>query len=87
MLPEVDAVRGADNRVDTAKVVQEGMKNARAVGTERDGKVFVQNRYTGKLLRVDTSSVRHGLYGEANRILTNARLGAVIGDIVKMRFR
>lgn len=83
MLPEVDAVRGADNRVDTAKVVQEGMKNARAVGTERDGKVFVQNRYTGKLLRVDTSSVRHGLYGEANRILTNARLGAVIGDIVK----
>lgn len=83
MLPEVDAVRGADNRVDTAKVVQEGMKNARAVGTERDGKVFVRNRYTGKLLRVDTSSVRHGLYGEANRILTNARLGAVIGDIVK----
>lgn len=83
MLPEVDAVRGADNRVDTAKVVQEGMKNARAVGTERDGKVFVRNQYTGKLLRVDTSSVRHGLYGEANRILTNARLGAVIGDIVK----
>nr|DAH84377.1 MAG TPA: hypothetical protein [Caudoviricetes sp.] len=83
MLPEVDAVRGADNRVDAAKVVQEGMKNARAVGTERDGKVFVRNRYTGKLLRVDTSSVRHGLYGEANRILTNARLGAVIGDIVK----
>lgn len=83
MLPEVDAVRGAENRVDTAKVVQEGMKNARAVGTERDGKIFVRNRYTVKLLRVDTSSVRHGLYGEANRILTNARLGAVIGDIVK----
>ncbi len=83
MLPEVDAVRGADNRVDTAKVVQEGMKNARAVGTERDGKVFVRNRYTGKLLRVDTSSVRHGLNGKQNRLLTNARMGMVIGDIVK----
>ena len=83
MLPEVDAVRGADNRVDTAKVVQEGMKNARAVGTERDGKTYVKNRYTGRLLRIDTNSIRHGLYGEANRILTNARLGAVIGDIVK----
>ena len=83
MLPEVDAVRGADNRVDTAKVVQEGMKNARAVGTERDGKVFVRNRYTGKLLRVDTSSVRHGLNGKPNRLLTNARMGMVIGDIVK----
>ena len=83
MLPEVDEVRGADNRVDTAKVVQEGMKNARAVGSERDGKVFVRNRYTGKLLRVDTSSVRHGLNGKPNRLLTNARMGMVIGDIVK----
>ena len=83
MLPEVDAVRGADNRVDTAKVVQEGMKNARAVGTERDGKVFVRNQYTGKMLRIDNSSIRHGLNGKQNRLLTNARMGVVIGDIVK----
>ena len=83
MLPEVDAVRGADNRVDTAKVVQEGMKNARAVGTERDGKVFVRNRYTGKRLMVTTNSIRHGINGAANRVLTNARLGAVVGDIVQ----
>lgn len=83
MLPEVDAVRGADNRVDTAKAVQEGMKNARAVGTERDGKVFVRNRYTGKRLMVTTNSIRHGINGAANRVLTNARLGAVVGDIVQ----
>ena len=83
MLPEVDTVRGADNRVDTAKVVQEGMKNARAVGTERDGRVFVRNRYTGKLLMVTTNSIRHGINGAANRVLTNARLGAVVGDIVQ----
>ena len=83
MLPEVDAVRGADNRVDTAKVVQEGMKNARAVGTERDGKIFVRNQYTGKTLRIDNSSIRHGLNGKQNRLLTNARMGVVIGDIVK----
>ena len=83
MLPEVDAVRGADNRVDTAQVVQEGMKNARAVGTERDGKVFVENRYTGKLLMVTTNSIRHGINGATNRVLTNARLGAVVGNIVQ----
>ena len=83
MRPEVDAVRGADNRVDTAKVVQEGMKNARAVGTERDGKIFVRNQYTGKMLRIDNSSIRHGLNGKQNRLLTNARMGVVIGDIVK----
>ena len=83
MLPEVDAVRGAENRVDTAKVVQEGMKNARAVGTERDGKIFVRNQYTGKMLRIDNSSIRHGLNGKQNRLLTNARMGVGIGDIVK----
>lgn len=82
-LPEVDAVRGENNRVDTAKVVQQGMKNARAAGTERDGKVYVQNRYTGRSLRIDANSIRHGLNGDANRLLTNARLGAVIGDVVQ----
>lgn len=82
-LPEVDAVRGENNRVDTAKVVQKGMKNARAVGTERDGKVYVRNRYTGRSLRIDANSIRHGLNGDANRLLTNARLGAVIGDVVQ----
>lgn len=82
-LPEVDAVRGETNRVDTAKVVQQGMKNARAVGTERDGKVFVRNRYTGKNLMVTANSIRHGLNGAQNRLLTNARLGSVIGDIVE----
>lgn len=82
-LPEVDAVRGENNRVNTAKVVQKGMKNARAVGTERNGKVYVQNRYTGRSLRIDANSIRHGLNGDANRLLTNARLGAVIGDVVQ----
>ena len=82
-LPEVDAVRGENNRVDTAKVVQQGMKNARAVGTERDGKVFVRNRYTGKNLMVTANSIRHGLNGAQNRLLTNARLGSVIGNIVE----
>lgn len=82
-LPAVDAVRGNDERVDTAKVVRAGMKNARAVGTERDGKVFVQNDYTGRELRVTNTSIRHGLNGNVNRLLTNARLGANIGTIVK----
>ena len=83
MLPPVDAVRGNDERVDTAKVVRAGMKNARTVGTERDGKVFVRNDYTERELRIDTASIRHGLNGSLNRLLTNARLGANIGTIVK----
>ena len=82
-LPEVSDIRDENGRVDTAAVVQEGMKNARTVGTERDGKVFVRNRYTGKTLMVTTNSIRHGINGAANRVLTNARLGAVIGDVVQ----
>lgn len=82
-LPEIGSLRGSDNRIDTGAVVRSGMENARAVGTVQNGKTYVQNRYTGHNLRIDNSSVRHGLNGGQNRLLTNSRLGAVIGDVVK----
>ena len=44
---------------------------------------FVRNDYTGRELRIDTASIRHGMNGSLNRLLTNARLGANIGTIVK----
>ena len=69
--------------MNSAVVITEGMKNARSVGGERDGKIYVQNAYTGRQLRIDTSSIRHGLNGGVNRLITNARLGAVIGDVVQ----
>ena len=59
------------------------MKNARTVGTERDGKVYVRNSYTGRELRIDISTIRHSVDGSANRLLTNSRLGTVIGNVVK----
>lgn len=82
-LPELSDLRNADNRIDTGKVLAAGMKNARAVGTERNGKTYVTNRYTGHELRIDNSTIRHGLNGSANRLFTNARISAVIGDIVE----
>ncbi len=83
-LPDVSEVRNSfDNRVDTYDVVEQGIKNARSVGTEREGQVFVRNMYTGRILRVDKQSVRHGLNGDIKRLLTNARLGAVIGNVVQ----
>ncbi len=82
-LPELDSVRNAEGRVDTAKVVAEGLKNARSVGTERDGKAFVENRYTGRELYITGRSLRHSVDGKQNRLLTNARLGSVIGNIVQ----
>lgn len=83
ILPEVPMIRDTGGKVNSAVVITEGMKNARSVGGERDGKIYVQNAYTGRQLRIDTSSIRHGLNGGVNRLITNARLGAVIGDVVQ----
>lgn len=82
-LPEVPMIRDTGGKVNSAAVITEGMKNARSVGGERSGKIYVQNAYTGRQLRIDTSSIRHGLNGGINRLLTNARLGAVIGNVVQ----
>ena len=83
VLPDVSVVRDINGQVDARTVVDLGMKNARAVGTEKDGKVFVRSSYTGKQLQITGESIRHGLNGGLNRLLTNARLCAVIGDVVK----
>lgn len=82
-LPEVPMIRDTGGKVNSAVVITEGMKNARSVGGEHDGKIYVRNAYTGRQLRIDTSSIRHGLNGGVNRLITNARLGAVIGDVVQ----
>ena len=83
MLPDVNSIRGADGKINTATIVETGMENALSVGTERAGKVYVTNRYTGRELWVTAAAIRHGLNGTTNRMLTNARLGTVIGEIVQ----
>ena len=82
-LPKLSAIRNDSGKIDTAKVVVEGLKNALSVGTKRDGKIYVENQYSGRLLRIDVSAIRHGLNGKSNRLITNARLGSRIGDIVR----
>lgn len=83
LLPEVDAIRDKSGKVDVQSVISSGLDNAKERGEIKEGKVFVKNTYTGRELRIDTASIRHGLSGDAKRVLTNARLGAVIGDIVR----
>jgi hypothetical protein len=83
ILPDVPEVRNENGDIDRAVVVRKGIQNARSVGTERDGSVFIENRYTNRKLRVDVDSIRHGLNGNLNRLLTNARVGSVIGDVIQ----
>lgn len=82
-LPTVASVRDSEGQIDPGKIAEAGIENALSVGTERDGKVYVKNRYTARELWVTAAAIRHGLNGTANRMLTNARLGSVIGEIVE----
>lgn len=79
-LPNAPIVQG---KIDKSKVIELGLRNAKKAGEERDGKFFVTNVYTGKKLNITKSAIKHGLDGNYNRLLTNARLGLVIGDVVK----
>ena len=82
-LPETGALANRKGKVDDAKVLSKGTKNALSEGVERDGKLYVKNVYTGRELRIDNSTIKHGLDGTYNRHLTNARIGSVIGSVVK----
>lgn len=83
MLSDITDVRDENNRIDTAKVIELGRKNALSLGAERGGEIFVTNRYTGRELKITNASIRHGLEGSMNRLLTNARLGSMIGEVVQ----
>ena len=83
ILSDIADIRDGNNRVDTARVIDLGRKNALSVGEERDGDIYVTNRYTGRELKITNASIRHGLEGSMNRLLTNARLGSVIGEVVQ----
>ena len=82
-LPSISSVKDAEGRIAPANIAENGIKNALSVGTERAGKVYIRNRYTNRELQVTASAIRHGLNGPSNRLLTNARLGSVIGEIVQ----
>lgn len=82
-LPNLATLKNASGKIDRSAVVEQGMKNAKAIGYDRNELVFVKNRYTGRDVAISKSAIRHGLNGEINRMTTNARLGAKIGEIVQ----
>lgn len=82
-LPKTGTLTNEKGKIDDNKIVDLGIKNALSVGTKRGNKVYVENDYTKRELRIDNSTIKHGLDGTYNRHLTNARIGSVIGSIVK----
>ena len=86
-LPDISVVRAAnlseleeDGKVLRVKVTSRGKANA---GAQSEQDAYIKNRYTGRMLTITNSSIRHGLRGTGNDIKTNARIGAIIGDIVR----
>ena len=86
-LPDISVVRAAnlseleeDGKVSRVKVTSKGKANA---GAQSEQDAYIKNRYTGRMLTITNSSIRHGLHGNENSLKTNSRLSAVIGDIVK----
>jgi murein DD-endopeptidase MepM/ murein hydrolase activator NlpD len=81
-LPEIAHVVNADGKIDRADIATKGLANVASVSVDGTGDI-VTNIYTGRELRVTGTSIRHGLNGDNKRMLTNARAGSVIGDIIK----
>ena len=71
-----------NGRFERADVVEAGKRNAGGAKTA-SGYAQVTNTYTGRTLKITGNSIKHGMEGKPNRLMTNAQLGAVIGDIVR----
>ena len=83
LLDDISAMHNENDQVDREKTAKLGIENAENVGIKKDDNVLIENRYTGRSLHISRRTIKYGIYGKGNRILTNTRIGAKIGDIVQ----
>ena len=75
-----------DGKIDKNRIISVGKKNALAQDGSKSGVndvVYVQNRYTGSTIEINNQSIKHGIGGKKNFAITNARLGMIIGDVIR----
>ena len=75
--------QGENNHVDVKAVVEMGMENALENGRKYKDVCLVRNNYTGREISVSANTLRHGLGGNRNRVITNAKATEKIGEILK----
>ena len=83
LLPDMSYILNESGRVERAAVAAQGMENAAAQGFRKNGRIYVENNYTGRALRIDKDTTTHSVDGDWRRIKTNGRLGAVAGELAK----
>ncbi len=75
-----------DKKIDRGRIVAEGKKNALAQEGSKvgvNGVVYVENIYTNRMIEVNNQSIKHGIGGAKNYTITNARLGMIIGEVIR----
>ena len=80
-IPSVDTLMG-DGRFSRSGVVASGKRSVQGIANEK-GHKEVKNVYTGRTLTITNNSIRHGLNGNKQRLLANAQIGMVIGNVVE----
>ena len=83
-LPDISTIEARGNREQFRENVQRaGMNNAKEHGTVDGDFAYVQNRYSGRTLRISKETIIHSLDGNWARMNDNGRFGAVIGEVVQ----
>ena len=82
-LPDLKDLQ-TNGKIDTEKVVVAGFNNVLESGGKKTGSTYqITKAYTGRILQIGKTSITHGLGNNTNSLRTNARLGAVIGELCK----
>ncbi len=71
-----------NGRFSRSEVVEKGKDKIPGTANEK-GHKKVRNVYTGRVLTITNNSIRHGLNGDKQRLIANAQVELVIGDVVK----
>lgn len=75
-----------NNKIDQAKIKVDGLKEAEKYGTKISGNqgVFVENKYTGRQLRVTGKAIVHGTFNNSQiKARANARAGLQLGKFAR----
>ena len=68
-----------------AKAKEDGIRNTQSTpgAVTYQGRIFVENLYTGKPIQINSQSIQHGILGSAERQRRNAAAGSIIGDLTR----
>lgn len=83
-LPALSEVK-SDNKIDREKVVTLGIRNAKEKGKPLSKTIAsVKNKYSKREIIISKNAIQHSMGAEnPSRLRTNARIGAICGDVVE----